>query len=124
MQALVGIVRTEAEMVQAQGEIGKLREQEAKVGVGGNIEFNPGWHTALDLHNLLTVSEAITKAAILRKESRGGHFREDFPDKVAEPFGKINSVISKAGDGSMQITTLPIPDMPAELKQIIEEMKS
>ena len=87
----------------------------------GNIDFNPGWHTALDLHNLLNVSEAITLAAIERKESRGGQFRDDYPLKVDE-FGTINFVIKKGDDGQMEIERVPIPEMPDELKQIIEEM--
>jgi succinate dehydrogenase / fumarate reductase flavoprotein subunit len=121
MQDLVGIVRTESEMEQALDGIAKLREREKNVHVPGNIDFNPGWHTALDLNNLLTVSEAITRAAIERKESRGGQYREDFPAKDAE-FGKINFTLKKSVDGSMQIKRIPIPEMPAELKQIIEEM--
>jgi succinate dehydrogenase / fumarate reductase flavoprotein subunit len=90
--------------------------------VNGNREYNPGWHTALDLSNLLTVSEAITRSAIERKESRGGHFREDYPNKDAA-LGKVNTVLKKQPDGSMQIRREPIPEMPAGLKQIIEEMK-
>ena len=121
MQNLVGIVRTENEMQEALQEIGSLKERSEHVHVTGNIDFNPGWHTSLDLNNLLTVSEGITHAAIERKESRGGQYREDFPAKDAE-FGKINIAIRKAEDGSMQITRVPIPEMPAELKQIIEEM--
>ena len=87
----------------------------------GNREYNPGWHTALDLHNLLTVSEAITRSAIERKESRGAQFREDYPAKDPA-FGKINMLVRKGGDGAMQVSREPIPEMPAELKQIIEEM--
>ena len=83
MQDLVGIVRTEEEMQSALEGIEKLRERREKISVTGNIDFNPGWHTALDLHNLLNVSEAITLAAIERKESRGGQFREDYPEKVS-----------------------------------------
>ena len=90
-------------------------------GATGNIDFNPSWHTALDLHNLLNVSEAITLAAIQRKESRGGQFRDDFPSKVEE-FGKINFSVKKDENGEMQINRLPIPEMPDELKQIIKEM--
>ena len=121
MQNLVGIVRTENEMQQALGDIGKLKERSEHVHVSGNIDFNPGWHTSLDLNNLLTVSEAITRAAIERKESRGGQYREDYPQKEAE-FGKVNITIKKADDGSMQVARVPIPEMPEELKQIIEEM--
>jgi succinate dehydrogenase / fumarate reductase flavoprotein subunit len=121
MQDLVGIVRTEEEMQRALEGIGRLRERRENVSVTGNIDFNPGWHTSLDLHNLLNVSEAITRAALERKESRGGQFREDYPEKNAE-FGKVNFVIKKGDDGQMQIRSVPIPEMPAELKQIIEEM--
>jgi len=121
MQDLVGIVRTEDEMQRALVGIEKLKERREKISLTGNIDFNPSWHTALDLHNLLNVSEAITLAAIERKESRGGQYREDYPNKDAE-FGKINFTIKKDAGGAMQITRVPIPEMPDELKQIIEEM--
>jgi succinate dehydrogenase / fumarate reductase flavoprotein subunit len=122
MQDLVGIVRREEEMQRALEQIALLRKRAASTKVMGNREYNPGWHTALDLHNLLTVSEAIARCGIARKESRGGHFRDDYPDKVAK-FGKVNLVARKGPDGQMQLEEVPIPEMPAELKQIIEEMK-
>jgi succinate dehydrogenase / fumarate reductase flavoprotein subunit len=122
MQAHVGIVRTEAEMQHALAALGGLSSRHARVGVGGNREYNPGWHTALDLGNLLTVAEAITRSAIERKESRGGHFREDYPGK-AEEFGRINIVTRRRPDGSMEVSRIPIAEMPAELKQVIEEQK-
>jgi succinate dehydrogenase / fumarate reductase flavoprotein subunit len=122
MQDLVGIVRLENEMQRAVEGIEKLWQRAGKVAVDSNREYNPGWHTALDLKHLLTVSEAITRSAIDRKESRGGHFREDFPAKDPEA-QKYNTVISKAADGSMKLRREPIPAMPAELKQVIEEMK-
>jgi succinate dehydrogenase / fumarate reductase, flavoprotein subunit len=122
MQDLVGIVRREEEMQRALEGLAVLRQRAARAKVTGNREYNPGWHTALDLHNLLTVSEAIARAGIARKESRGGHFRDDYPDKV-DRFGKVNLVVRKAADGAMQLEEVPIPEMPAELKQIIEEMK-
>jgi succinate dehydrogenase / fumarate reductase flavoprotein subunit len=122
MQDLVGIVRREDEMEGAVDELAKLWARARRVRVTGNREYNPGWHAALDLQNLLTVSEAITRAALHRKESRGGHFRDDFPDKVAQ-FGKVNLLVRRGPDGRMQLEELPIPEMPAELKQIIEEMK-
>ncbi len=121
MQDLVGIVRVEEEMQQALEGIKDLRERREKISLTGNIDFNPSWHTALDLHNLLNVSEAITLAAIERKESRGGQFRDDFPSKVAE-FGKVNFIIKKGAGGQMEIRSERIPEMPEELKQIIEEM--
>jgi succinate dehydrogenase / fumarate reductase flavoprotein subunit len=122
MQRLVGIVRQEDEMRNALGNIEQLRERAKTVSVTGQREYNPGWHTALDLRHLLTVSEAITRCAIERKESRGGHFREDYPEKTAE-FGKINMIVRKADDGAMDLRRIPLPEMPAELKQVIEENK-
>lgn len=121
MQDLVGIVRTEGELTQAIEELARLRVRAENTTVSGNIDFNPGWHTALDLNNLLTVSEAIARAGLERKESRGGHFRDDFPQKDPE-FGKINIAVKKDLDGQMQIAWIPIPEMPDELKQVIEEM--
>jgi len=122
MQDLVGIVRTEGEMKLALTEIAILYERAEKVSVEGNREYNNGWHTALDLSNLLTVSEAITRAALEREESRGAHFREDRPAKSAE-FGKINIVIRKGSNGEMQVKREPNPELPPELRQTIEEMK-
>jgi succinate dehydrogenase / fumarate reductase, flavoprotein subunit len=121
MQDLVGIVRTEDEMQQALVGIKELKARREKISLTGNIDFNPSWHTALDLHNLLNVSEAITLAAIERKESRGGQFRDDYPAKDPE-FAKFNFTVKKGADGEMQIERVAIPEMPAELKQIIEEM--
>jgi succinate dehydrogenase / fumarate reductase, flavoprotein subunit len=123
MQSLVGIVRSNDEMQQALTELEALRQRAANVGVPGNREYNPGWHTALDLRHLLIVSEAITRSALDRKESRGGHFRDDFPDKDPA-FGTFNNVVRRGADGSMSLTHEPIPPLPAELAAIIEEMKS
>jgi succinate dehydrogenase / fumarate reductase flavoprotein subunit len=122
MQTQVGIVRTESEMRRALKEIDRLKERARQVGVGGNREYNPGWHTGLDLDNLLTVSEAIARAAIERKESRGGHFREDFPEK--DPAGAtFNIVIRKGEDAQMRLSREPIAEMPAELKRIVQEQR-
>ena len=122
MQDNVGIVRLQHEMERALEGIQTLKSRAAKVAVQGHLEYNPGWHTAIDLKHLLTVSEAITLCALDRKESRGGHFREDFPDKDPEA-AKYNNVISKAADGSMKLRREVIPPMPEHLKQVIEEMK-
>jgi succinate dehydrogenase / fumarate reductase flavoprotein subunit len=122
MQSLVGIVRREEEMVRALDGIKQLSERARHVAAYGHREYNPGWSTALDLKNLLTVSELITRSAIERKESRGGHFRDDFPNKDAAA-GKVNIVVHKGVDGLMHVRREPIPEMPAELKQVIEEMK-
>ncbi|MBI4851973.1 MAG: fumarate reductase/succinate dehydrogenase flavoprotein subunit [Acidobacteria bacterium] len=122
MQDLVGIVRTQKEMLTALEKIEELKERTKKISITGNREYNPSWHTTLDLNNLLIVSEAITRSALERKESRGGHFRDDYPKKD-EVFSKCNIVSSKGFDGKMQIVNVPIPEMPPELKQVIEENK-
>jgi succinate dehydrogenase / fumarate reductase flavoprotein subunit len=122
MQDLVGIVRTESEMRQALSKIAQLRGHAAHVGVSGNRQYNNGWHTAMDLQNLLTVSEAIARAALLRQESRGAQFRDDFPAKDAE-WGQWNIVVRRSGDGELQTEKIPVQPMPAELQKIIEENK-
>jgi succinate dehydrogenase / fumarate reductase flavoprotein subunit len=122
MQELVGIVRREDEIRRALDALKTLRERARNVSVPGNREYNPGWHTALDLQNLITVSEIVASAALERKESRGGHFRDDFPDKNPA-FGKFNIVIRRGPGGEMQVTHEPIPEIRADLKQIIEENK-
>jgi succinate dehydrogenase / fumarate reductase flavoprotein subunit len=122
MQELVGIVRREDEMNRALDGLEVLRDRAARVSVRGNREYNPGWHTALDLSNLLTVAEAVTRSAIERKESRGGHFRDDHPDK--EPaYAGFNILVTRQDDGSMAIGREPIPAMRDDLAQIIEENK-
>jgi succinate dehydrogenase / fumarate reductase flavoprotein subunit len=120
MQHNVGIVRDEGEMRSALDHLKMFWDRAARAGITGNRDFNPGWHTALDLKNLLTVSEAITRAALERKESRGAHFREDYPKKD-DAFGKVNTVVSKEADGSMEVRLEPLPEMPDYLKQVIEE---
>jgi succinate dehydrogenase / fumarate reductase flavoprotein subunit len=122
MQDLVGIVRHEHEMLEALDRIRELQATSERVSVSGNREYNSGWHTALDLRNLLTVSEIVTLAALDRKESRGAHFREDFPSKE-DKFGSFNIVARKGPGGEVQLIREPIPAMREDLKQIIEEMK-
>jgi succinate dehydrogenase / fumarate reductase flavoprotein subunit len=122
MQDLVGIVRREEEMAKALDGLKQLWSRAGNVAVASNREYNPGWHTALDLKHLLIVSEAITRSALDRKESRGGHFREDFPKKDPEA-QKYNTVVWRGHDGAMQLRREPIPEMAAELKKVIEEMK-
>jgi succinate dehydrogenase / fumarate reductase flavoprotein subunit len=102
--------------------IAALRRRAARVAVPGNREYNPGWHTALDLSNLLSVAEAVTRSAIERKESRGGHFRDDYPEKDAA-FTGINILLRRGDDGSMLVMREQIPEMRADLKQIVEENK-
>jgi len=120
MQDNVGIVRTESEMQYALGQLQQLKQRANRAAVTGNREYNPGWHTTLDLRNLLTASEAITRAAVERKESRGAQFRDDYPGKD-EYFSKVNTIVSKATDGSMQVRLDPVPEMPDYLKQVIDE---
>jgi succinate dehydrogenase / fumarate reductase, flavoprotein subunit len=122
MQELVGIVRQEQEMLQALDCIRELKAESERVSVGGNREYNTGWHTALDVHHLLTVSEMVTRAALQRKESRGAHFRDDFPTKD-ERFGNSNIAVRKGRTGEMQFAWEPIPTMREDLKQVIQEMK-
>jgi succinate dehydrogenase / fumarate reductase flavoprotein subunit len=122
MQDLVGIVRQESEMKQALEKLKGLKERAGRAGITGNREYNAGWHTAIDLHCLMMVSEAITRAAIERKESRGAQFREDYPKKD-DAFGTFNFVITKGADGAMQLERVPIAPIPAPLQQVIEENK-
>ncbi|HXJ60505.1 MAG TPA: fumarate reductase/succinate dehydrogenase flavoprotein subunit [Verrucomicrobiae bacterium] len=122
MQNLVGIVRREDEMLRAVDGLERLWERARRVGATGHREFNPGWHTALDLTSLLTVSQCIARAALERKESRGAHFRDDFPDKDPA-FAKVSVMVRKGRDGGMEVSREPLPPMPDYLKQIIDEMK-
>jgi succinate dehydrogenase / fumarate reductase flavoprotein subunit len=122
MQDLVGIVRQESEMQEALQRLAALNARAARAGIAGNREYNNGWHTALDLPNMLVISEAIARAAIARKESRGAHFREDFPEKSGE-FSTFNFVITRGADGGMTLSRAPIAPLPPELQQVIEENK-
>jgi succinate dehydrogenase / fumarate reductase flavoprotein subunit len=121
MQELVGIVRQEEEMQRALDGLEQLKARAENAAVAGNREYNNGWHTAIDLHHMLTVSEIITRAALERKESRGAHFRDDYPGKSDE-FGKVNIVVRKGWAGVPDVTREPIRAMPEELKAIIQEM--
>jgi succinate dehydrogenase / fumarate reductase flavoprotein subunit len=120
MQDLVGIVRTESDMQEALERIAQLRVRAGRAGTGGNREYNPGWHTALDLDNLLTISEAITRSALERKESRGGHFRDDHPTRD-DAYASFNIVVRMGAGGGMELERRAIPPMTTELATIIEE---
>jgi succinate dehydrogenase / fumarate reductase flavoprotein subunit len=122
MQDLVGIVRTGSEMERALEVIEQLWTRADRVGVPGHRQYNNGWHTAMDLRNLLIVSEAITRAALFREESRGAQFREDFPDKDAD-WGKCNIVVKRGPDGAMVVEKRSLRPLPDELNAVIEEMK-
>ncbi len=118
MQTLVGIIRTEGELTKALEEIATLRERCRRIRVDGNRQYNPAWHLALDLQSMLTVSEAVTRAALERKESRGGHAREDYPKMDAE-LGKVNMAVRKVGE-ELTVTRERIPEMPPDLKKLLE----
>jgi succinate dehydrogenase / fumarate reductase flavoprotein subunit len=118
MQSLVGIIRTEGELKKALEEISVLEERVKRVRVEGTRQYNPGWHLALDLRSLLTVSKAVTLAALERKESRGGHTRDDYPNTDPE-FGKVNVVVRKVRD-ELTVSRETIPQMPPELKKLLE----
>ena len=122
MQELVGIARSDEGLNRAQVEIQKLNEQVEQISIGGNREYNPGWHTALDLHSMMTVSEAIALAALERKASIGAHSRDDYPEKEEPGAGRYNTVVQKNEDGTMQVRREPIPPIREDLQEIIEEM--
>ncbi len=122
MQDLVGIARTGKELEEAIGHIIRLKQEAAEVGCEGNVAYNPGWHTAMELTHMLTVAEAIARAALERKESRGGHFREDFPEKDQKA-GMVNISITKRTSGEMQVEPKPKLPLREDLRQIVEEMK-
>ncbi len=117
MQSLVGIIRTEAELKDAIVKLDELSERAARVSVEGNRQFNPGWHLALDLRSLVQISKAVTRSALMRQESRGGHTRDDFPKTDAE-WGKKN-VVTRARGGKLELETEPLPQMPEELRQLV-----
>ena len=121
MQTLVGIIRTEKELKQALDKLATFKQRLTKVSVEGNRQYNPGWHLALDLYSMLAVSEAVTLAAIERKESRGGHTRGDYPNSDSK-FAKVNVVVRKR-QGKLQISQEPLPEMPADLRKLVEEQK-
>jgi succinate dehydrogenase / fumarate reductase flavoprotein subunit len=119
MFSLVGIIRTETEMTEALDKVEELKRRAANVTVEGGRPYNPGWHTALDLRSMLTVSECIARAALERTESRGGHTRDDYPDTDPH-WGTINLLVTEKG-GTISIDRKPLPVMPEELKDLFEE---
>jgi succinate dehydrogenase / fumarate reductase flavoprotein subunit len=118
MHTYVGIARTEDDLRTALAELEKLRARSTRVGAQGNRQFNPGWHTALDLHFLLTVSEAVTRAALARRESRGAHTRVDHPD--SDPTFGTKNVIVYLRNGAMTVREEPLPAVPDDLQRILE----
>ncbi len=120
MQDLVGIVRSEKGLNDALGDIDQLKERSENAGCNGNREYNPGWHTAIELKHMLTIAEAITRAAVVRKESRGGHYRSDYPEK-SEKYGEVNSVVWKDADGQMKMDQQQKKPIRKDLQEIINE---
>jgi succinate dehydrogenase / fumarate reductase flavoprotein subunit len=121
MQNLVGIFRNEEDLMRGISEIEQLKDRAKRVQVTGSRLFNPGWHLGRDLKSMLTVSEAVARSALERKESRGAHSRIDYPD-YDDTWGKQNNIIERDGD-TMKITQSPTPEMPDDLKQILAEDK-
>jgi succinate dehydrogenase / fumarate reductase flavoprotein subunit len=120
MQGLVGIIRTKSELREALDALGKLRERAEKVSVSGGRAYNPGWNLATDLPAMLTVSTVVATGALERKESRGGHTRDDYAGPDPE-FGKINLVQRVSPQGEFSIAPEPLPQMPPELAALFEE---
>ncbi len=119
MQRLVGIIRTADELTESLAEIETLKRRAEGLTVEGNRHYNPGWHLALDLVNMLTVSECIAKAALERQESRGGHTRDDFP-ATDDFWGERNLVLKQGVTGSVELSHQPLPVMPDELKSLFD----
>jgi succinate dehydrogenase / fumarate reductase, flavoprotein subunit len=121
MNDLVGIIRTREELAKSLEEIERLKERAKHLVVSGDRRYNPGWHLAIDLRNMLLVSEGIAKAALEREESRGGHTRDDHPG-FDERWGTLNIALSinSAGDG-VDLATQPLPVMPDDLAAFFEE---
>jgi succinate dehydrogenase / fumarate reductase flavoprotein subunit len=122
MQEKVGIIRHEEPLRQAVEKINELKERAKRVRATGNRQYNPGWHTALDLKNLLLSGEAVARSALVRKESRGAHTRDDYPNKE-DRFNQLNFITRCSAEGEMEVQEVRIPELPAELQKIIEERK-
>jgi len=123
MNDLVGIIRKEAEMAEALDRLAALKARATQVTVEGHRQFNPGWHLALDLKNMIAVSECVAKAALLRQESRGGHTRDDYPQMSAD--WRQNNLICRAdydefGMGEVTVTEQPIAAIRADLLSLFE----
>jgi succinate dehydrogenase / fumarate reductase flavoprotein subunit len=119
MQRLVGIFRVDADLGDALAELANLQSRSESLCVNGGRAFNPGWNLVFELRNLLTIAEAVTRSARLRTESRGAHSRLDFPETDDEQWGKVNCVVARAADGTMDVRTEPLPQMPDELRALL-----
>jgi succinate dehydrogenase / fumarate reductase flavoprotein subunit len=119
MQKHVGIMRNEAELTAGLKELERLKADTRNTKISGNRHYNTGWHECIDLRNMLIVSEAMARSALIRKESRGGHAREDFPEMDKE-LAKVNHVAREGGNG-MEVVAVPLPQPPDDIKKILEE---
>src|SRR5690606_9472810 len=120
MNSLVGIIRRESELVEALKRLEELKARVAKVSATGGRAYNPAWHLALDLRNMVLVSECTAKAALTRQESRGGHTRDDYPDMDPQ-WRKVNLACSLSEDGSeIRLERVPVPPMPPELISLFD----
>ena len=122
MQNLVGIFRTEEDLTTALAELEKLKQRANQVRVEGSRLFNPGWHLSRDLKSMLTVSEAVARSALARKESRGAHSRIDYPKQDEPVWGRQHNLVTRDGDG-MKLQQVPVQSMPDELKELVAEEK-
>jgi succinate dehydrogenase / fumarate reductase flavoprotein subunit len=120
MQSLVGIFRVDADLAEAAGRLTELQARWRNVRVDGGRAYNPGWDLVFELRNLLIVSEAIARSARQRTESRGAHSRLDHPATDEATWGGVNSVVSRAPDGSMAVATTPLPTLPDDLRALLD----
>jgi succinate dehydrogenase / fumarate reductase flavoprotein subunit len=121
MQRLVGIFREDGDLGDALAELAILRSRSESLCVAGGRAYNPGWNLVFELRNLLIISEAVTRSARLRTESRGAHSRLDFPATDDKQWGTVNCVVSQGADGTMDVRTAPLPSMPDELRALLGE---
>ena len=119
MQRRVGIVRSEEDLKIALEELERLRARAGQVKAGGNIQYNPGWHLALDLKNMIDISEAVTRAALMRTESRGAHTREEYPG-FEQGLGPAQRDRSASRATPCVVAEEPAPEMPDELKELLK----
>jgi succinate dehydrogenase / fumarate reductase, flavoprotein subunit len=119
MQDYVGIVRNADDLQTALDQLRDLRTLAAQARATGNVQFNPGWHLALDLDNMLDISEVVTRAALMRQESRGAHTRDDFPN--SDPQWGMKNILVRLSGGQIELEQRPLPEMPEELRKLIGE---
>src|SRR5947199_7296432 len=119
MQGYVGIMRTEADLNDGLKQLDRLKDAASRARIDGPRHYNAGWHQTIDMRNMLIVSEAIARAALLRKESRGAHAREDFPNMDKDKFAKVN-IVSRNKNGTMELEEIPLPEVPADIKKVLD----